>query len=432
MRIRNAVGAHLGHSQHRNAYYLMLNTGLGAATGLVFWALFTRVLGLPASDVGVGYTAIAVGTLVGLLAKGGLDTALVRTIPGANRLESGRLLLFAVGIGSAVALLLSLVVPFASVLLDPLEATTPTASVLVAAIGVLLVVTWLQDAFFLGHGDAKQSFQRNVVFHTTRLLLPLLLAALAVTHIVALSWALALLASAVAGVLLARRVRGAPGAEVPRRRFLRTAGKNVSGSAAEFLPGLLLAPLVLALDGAESAAYFGIAWTAASLLFLASAAISRSTLTQLVRNGHEPPAHALHRALRLHVLLLAPAAVLGALFAPFWLLLFGSDYAQQGAAVLALLCLSLLFVAPYYVYLALLRARDHGLPLVAVPLVLLALLAVLAPTLEARWGLDGVAAAWVFANAPVGLWAAWRLARELSEVTPTHDAPDLRRRAHAE
>lgn len=423
--LRERLTSHLAQSQHRNAYYLMLNTATGAAAGLVFWFLLARLAGLSASHIGVGYATVALGTMVGVLAKGGLDTALVRSVPGASRKEAARLLGFATRVGTSLALLLVLVFALASEISAAIPDATVLGWTLVGMIGSLLVVTWLQDAYFLADGDARHSFQRNLVFSATRLLLPLPVVALALPSPVALTWALALAASALAALAFARSLGGREGRTVPRREFLHSALRNVSGSAAEFLPGLLLAPLVLALDGPDSAAYFGIAWTAASLLFLASAAISRSALAEMVRNGAPGEAAAIKRGVLQHLLIVAPGAVAGAVLAPHVLSIFGPAYAREGAAAFAILCASALVVAPTYFYLALLRARERPIALIIFPVAMVAALAFLVPLLEGRFGLPGVAIAWCVANAPFAVFAAWKLRLVAREVTTHGPAPSL-------
>ena len=94
-----------------------------------------------------------------------------------------------------------------------------------------------------------------------------------------------------------------------------------------------------------------------------------------------------------------------------------------------LLCASVAFVEPASLYLAMLRARERVGPLVGLPLATIVILLALAPVLELRYGLAGVAAAWVLANAPFGSLATWRLVQESKEVSPAGAAP-LGRRPH--
>lgn len=431
-RWRKRITAHVAESQHRNAYYLMANTGVGAAVGVLFWLLVTRVANLDPFQVGLGYATIALGTTVGLIAKGGLDLALLKAVPGASRVEATRLLRYGTGLGVAGALALTLIIAAVSVFGGWSRQAAGPGWILVASIGCLLVMTWLQDAYFLAEGRARHTLERNLVFSAARFVLPVILVMFALPHPIALTWAIALAASAAAAAFIMARLPHRDGRQVPRREFVTSAARNVSGSAAEFLPGLVLAPLVLALDGEESAAYFGIAWTAASVLFLASAAISRAALAEMVRGGATSHAAAIRRTVVQHAWLLLPAAIFTAAIAPYALALFGAEYAREGALVLSILCASLVVVAPSYLYLAVLRAQERPWPLILFPAAMVATLAVIVPLLESRWGLEGVAIAWSVAHAPFGAYASWKLMTLAREVSPHGVPATLHRAPHAE
>jgi len=420
----NRIAAHLAQPQHRNAACLLLVNVLGAATGLLFWILLARVLGVPAREVGLGYTIVALGTLVGVVAKGGFDTALLRAVPASGSRHARGLFAFACLLAGAVAVAMALVLALLSPMLHlgiDAAAGSRLAWALVAALGVLLVVSWLQDARFLAEGDARPSLRRNLALSAARLALPAPAVLLAAPAPVAVSWGLALGVSVAVGILLAGRLphREAPSAPQPtRRRLVTDALHNAASSAAEFLPGLLLAPIVLSVAGPDRAAYFGMAWTAATLLFLASSALARSALAELVRHP-ERTAATLRRGVVQHLALVLPAAVAAMLAAPLALRVFGPAYAANGAWPLILLAASAPLVAAGNLYLAVLRARTASVALTAFPLLMVALLLALTPPLLRLWGLPGVAVAWAIANAPLGAVGAVRLAR-LARA-PAHD-----------
>jgi len=410
----------------------MLSNLIAAATGILFWLLLARVAHLSPTEIGIGYAIVGMGATIGVVAKGGLDTALLRSVPATSREGGASLRRFAILVGCAVAIVLSLGLGLAAELFHALPDIGRLGWLLVGATAVLLIITWLQDAYFLAEGDARFNLQRNLVLSAGRIVLPLPVIGLAWYHPVATTWLLALVASALAALFLGRHVPTRSGPLLARAAFLRRSMRNGAGSALEFLPGLLLAPLVLFVDGPSRAGHFAIAWTAASLLFVLSASISRSALAEMVQRGALDTRAVIRTGVRQHLLTVAPAAVMGILFAPTILGVFGPQYAAEGATAFAILCASILFVAPSYLYLSLLRAEDRGRPLVVFPLVILATLLVLAPILESSHGLPGVAAAWMLANAPFGLFAAWKLRHEAKEVMPHQRARALDRRPHAE
>lgn len=425
-----ALGNRLAHVQHRTASYLILSNLIAAATGLLFWLLLTRMGGLPASEIGIGYAIVGIGATVAIVAKGGFDTSLVRTVPTASRDDAEKLLRFAIALAAGAALVISLILALIATNTGFLLAIGPLGWTLAGAIAILMVVTWLQDAYFLAEGDAAFIVKRNLVLSASRILLPLPVIAIGWYQPVATTWLLALAFSALVALVLKRHIAQRAGRKVPRFEFLKRSFRNQPGSAVEFLPGLLLAPLVLVVDGPAPAGHFAMAWTAASLLFVMSAAIGRTALAEIVQHG--AAAAAIRKGFWQHVATVAPAALLGVLFAPWIMAVFGRQYAVEAATTFALLCTSILFVAPFYLYLSVLRADDRNGPLLIIPILLVVTLVVLAPLLGMRYGLAGVAAAWLLANAPFGLLSAWRLGILAREVTPHRFAPSIRRGTHAE
>ena len=419
---RDYIRSHLSHAQHRNAYFLMLNGIVGAFVGIAFWLVVARLVG-SAEEVGVGFSVIALGTTIAVIAKGGLDTALLRAVPSTTRKGALRLLWFGILVGSFAALALTGAAALASSFGLPGTEVLTTGWLLVVAIAILLVATWLQDAYFLAEGSARFSFFRNLVFSGARILLPVPIILLASPRPIALTWALALLISFIPAAVWARRFPAREGRTVPRREYLKSATRNVSGGAAEFLPGLVLAPLVLALSGAANAGYFAMAWTGASLLFLLSASISRSALSEMVRSGKH--ALAIRRSIRHQLLIVVPGAIGGIVLAPIVLSLFGRDYATYGAVPFMILCASTLFVAPAFTYLAVLRAQERPVALFVFPVAMIAVLFALTPPLLLEFGLPGVAAAWFIANIPVGVYGAYRLRQAVRDPIPHTPSPAI-------
>lgn len=417
----------LARPQNREALYLLVNTVALAVGGLLFWLVITRGLGIGSETVGRGYAIVSLGTAIGVVAKGGFDTAILRHAPNTGRSGANHLLWLAVAIGAGISLVGTLALLGASSFVGLVPSLPWIGWALVLAIASLLVLTWLLDAYFVSDREARFTFGRNAAFSVARIAIPVLLVALAFPHTVALAWALGLAASAIFGLALVRRLPDRDGGRVDVRAFMVTAVRNVSSSAAEFLPGLVLTPIVLAIEGPDAAAYFGIAWTVAHLIFQLSAAISRSALVEFVEEPAERHPEAVRRGVVQHLLVAAPAALAAALLAPQMLGMFGAEYARLGGPPFVILCASIVVVAPWYLYLSVLRARERVIPLVLFPAVTVTALFALVPLLEASYGLPGVSMAWLLANAPFGLWASWRLYREAQEVSHDDTEPVDRR-----
>lgn len=413
----------LAEPQHREALYLVANTLALAVGGLLFWLVLTRGLSVPSEVVGKGYAVVSLGTAVGVVAKSGFDTAMLRHGPRASRSSATDMLHLSVMLGVALTVLLTLVTAGLGDAGVPLPSLPLAGWLLVAAIGSLLLVTWMLDAYFVSDREARFALARNLTFSGVRLLAPLLLILVATPFLVASAWAAGLAFSALVGAVLATRLPDRDGDDVDRGPFLRTTVRNVASSAAEFLPGLLLVPIVLAIAGPRSAAHFGIAWTVAHLLFQIASAISRSALVEFSDAPASRHPGAVRRGILQAAVILAPAAVGAALFAPHVLGVFGAEYAAFGSTAFVVLCASIVVVAPWNLYLAVLRAREQVVPLVAFPVVTVAALFALVPLMESWWGLPGVSVAWIAANAPFGAWSTWRLYQEGQEVASDDTPP---------
>jgi len=410
--------------QNRNTSYLTLNTVLGAAMGLAFWLFVTRWPAVTTADIGTGYAIIALGTLVGVVSKGGLDTALMRHVPGASRPHAAHMLRLSLAVGVGVAVVLVAGLGLAAHYVPVLPHLGVFNWVIIATMAALFIVTWLQDAYYMGLGSARPTLQRNIVVGVARVIIIIPLVALTWLEPVAFTWLIAVAVSALAastmGRTIARRPARADDVRVADSTFLMSAARNVTSGAAELAPGLVLAPLVLAVAGPASAGYFAMAWAAASILFLAAVAISRSALVELVRGDAIAQARVVRRGLWQELILLAPAAIFGMLLAPQLLAVFGPDYAREAGTTLIILFASTLLVGPGFLYLAVLRAREETVALVALPLAMIAILVLLAPPLLSMWGIRGVALAWLAANVPMGLLAAWRLPWRLPKEGDAH------------
>ena len=96
---RGADGGDPSDSLFRNAYALMLSTGVSAALGLGFWLVAARYY--PEEAVGQGSAAIAAMRLLASLTATTMIGAVVRYVPRAGR-ATGALVWRAYAVSSAV------------------------------------------------------------------------------------------------------------------------------------------------------------------------------------------------------------------------------------------------------------------------------------------------------------------------------------------
>jgi O-antigen/teichoic acid export membrane protein len=392
----------------RGSYSLLANTALTSLLGLGFWVAAARLY--PSVTVGRDTVLISVMVELSALCQLNLANGIVRFLPDLG-LHSARALVGAYAVTGMAAVVLGsafvLGVPSVSHELRYLGGESTLAVVFVAAL-VLWGIFTLQDAALTATRSTPWIPAENSLFGVLKLAaLPLLLAAGAVNGVF-LAWVLpmALLLVPVNLVVFKRAIP---------RHLVRAVGESsiarmgVPGAvrflAQDYLASVftqatltLLPLIVIAILGARQSAYFAMPFT----IVLAFDTFAYSACTSLVVEGtlEQESLRALTKVFMRRVLtLLIPAAALLALAAPLVMLPFGHAYAQHGTQVLRLLLCASVFRAVIALFSAISRVQGRGLRLGSVELALLTLVLGPAVLLARSHGIEGVAFAWLGANA---------------------------------
>jgi O-antigen/teichoic acid export membrane protein len=354
-----------GNQLFRNAYALMLNTGVSAVLGLGYWLIAARYYSEDA--VGQGSAAIAAMKFLAGLTAVTLTGALARFIPVSGR-RTGRLI-FGTYAGSSAIVALA-----AAVFLLTLDFWGPSYRFLhgpVNGLGfIAAVIGWslltLQDGVLTGLRSAVWVPVGNTVFSAAKLALLVCIAAAVPTAGVFVSWVAAIALSVVPlGWLVFRRlvprhVKATEGAADPPRP--RVMGRFVAGDATGSffaLAVVYLVPVIVASQiSSEDNAYFYITMTIGGTIDLLAINMG-SSLT--VEGAHDPSriSENCRAALRRMAKIMVPIAVFMVVFAPQILGVFGEGYAQEGAPLLRLLALCSLTRVLIEVYFGILRAQSR-------------------------------------------------------------------------
>lgn len=407
------------------AHSLIASTLVTGALGVAFWILAARLF----SSVTVGRDAALIAVMVELsvLCQLDMESAILRFVPdlgpapgrvgilGAYAI-SGSL---AVGVGTAFVLL----APSLSASLSYLHDDPALA---VAFVATLVLWGWfvLQDAALTALRHARWVPIENGAFGALKLAaLPALLAT-GTSHAVFLAWALPVL-PLILGVnaMLIRvaipahhesRPMATPSASSLARLGRRRAGAFL---ARDYVAGVfgqaslsLLPLLVISLFGPSQSAYFGIALSI-SLAFdtLASGAANALVVEATLQQGRF--ASLLGAFARRIALPLGALALALALAAPLLLAVFGGVYEEHATSTLRLLLAASALRVPLASFNAICKSTGRPGQLLAAQLVvLLGVLAVCA-SIPHSWGIDGVACAWLLANAAACVYALARLPR---------------------
>lgn len=365
------TGTTSGDSMFRNAYALMLSTGVSAALGLGFWLVAARYYTEEA--VGQGSAAIAAMRLLASITATTMIGAVVRYVPRAGR-ATGPLVWRAYGISSLVVCLASAAFLFTLDLWGPSYA--PLRGLPAGLFFVTACVAWalltLQDGVLTGLRKAVWVPVGNAVFSVGKLLLLAVLATALPVLGIFVSWALAIglsvlpLGWLVFRRLIPRQVAADHDREPPTvremGRFL--AGDSVGALFSLAMINLLPVMVAVRFDAAHNG-YFYTAYTVGGTMEFMAINMA-SSLTAHASHSPESLAEGVRGALRRMAVLLVPVVVVLVLFAPYILLPFGPSYAEHGTTVLRLLAAAALPRVAVELYIGVLRVQGRTGMLAAV------------------------------------------------------------------
>ncbi|MFE4575924.1 lipopolysaccharide biosynthesis protein [Streptomyces chartreusis] len=428
------LGRSSGGSQlFRNAYALMINTGVSAVLGLGFWLAAARYYS--ESAVGQGSAAIAAMKFLAGLTAVTLTGALARFIPVAGR-RSGRLI-FRTYAGSCVIVALA-----AGVFLVTLDLWGPSYRFLNGPLNglffVVAVVAWnlltLQDGVLTGLRSALWVPVGNTVFSAVKLGLLVAFAVAIPTAGVFVSWVAAIAVSVLPlGWLVFRRLvprHVAATEEHTRPPSLKEIGRFLAGDYTGSLFSLavvyLIPVIVAAQVSSEDNAYFYITATIGGTVNLLAINMGAS-LT--VEGAHDPGRLAANTraALRRMARIMIPVAAILFFGAPWILGVFGPGYADAATPLLRWFAVGGLLRVVMETYFAVLRAQSRTAGLAWLQGLLCALVLGLTLVLLPRMGLTGAGVAEIASLSVIVAIAAPRLYRTVrasqGEV-PEDAAPD--------
>ncbi|WP_432588977.1 lipopolysaccharide biosynthesis protein [Streptomyces sp. HD1123-B1] len=413
----------------RNAYALMLNTGISAVLGLGFWLAAARYYAEDA--VGQGSAAIAAMKLLAGLTAVTLTGALARFIPVAGR-TTGRLVLTTYAVSSAV------VAVAAVVFLLTLNAWGPSYRFLhgpLHGLGfIAAVVAWslltLQDGVLTGLRSAFWVPVGNAVFSAAKLLLLIALAAAIPTAGVFVSWVAAIAVSVLPlGWLVFRRLvprHTRTTEDTARPASLREMGRFLAGDCTGSLFSLAVVyavPVIVASQvSAEDNAYFYITTIIGGTTNLLAINMGAS-LT--VEGAHDPArlAENCRAALRRMARIMIPVCLVLFVFAPQILGVFGDGYADAAAPLLRWFAVGAALRVVIEVYFAVLRAQSRTAGLAYLQGLLCVLVLGLTLLLLPRMGLTGAGVAEISSLAVIAGIAAVRLRRVVTAAPAALAAP---------
>ncbi|MEV6649413.1 lipopolysaccharide biosynthesis protein [Streptomyces sp. NPDC051219] len=417
-----------GDSMFRNAYALMLSTGVSAALGLGFWLVAARYYSKEA--VGVGSAAIAAQRLLASLTATTMIGAVVRYVPRAGR-ATGPLVLRTYLVSSVVVALAC------GVFLLTLDLWGPTyaplgglgAGLFFTASCVAWALLTLQDGVLTGLRRAIWVPVGNAGFSLGKLVLLAVFASAMPVLGVFVSWSVAIALSVLPlGWLVFRRLIPQQAAADRDREppALREIGRFLAGDSVGALFSLAminLLPVMVAVrfDAAHNG-FFYIAYTVGGTMEFMAINMA-SSLTAHASHSPDRLADGVRGALRRMAVLLVPVVLVLIVFAPQILAPFGATYAEHGTTALRLLAAAALPRVVVELYIGVLRVQGRTGMLAALQGAMCVLVLGSAALLLGPVGISGAGLAMLLSMTLMALVSAPGLRSALSGRPPRRTWP---------
>jgi O-antigen/teichoic acid export membrane protein len=201
--------------------------------------------------------------------------------------------------------------------------------------------------------------------------------------------------------------------------LLKALGKYSIGSYVASLfsqaPSMVLPLLVLNILGAQSNAYFYVAWTIAGFMSAIPMSISRSLFVEGVHSARNIKKNVI-KSLKSTFMLSIPAVIVMGLAAKWILLAFGPGYSANALALVWIMSVANVLRGFYTIYISLLRIQDRLKELVLIQSINSATIIILSYLAIKTYGVIGVGYAWLLVQIFLALFIGFRLARQLPHL----------------
>ena len=329
----------------QNAIALMISSGGTAVLGVVFWAVAAHLS--TASALGRTAAEIAAMLLLATLAQLSYGSIFERFLPVAgeftfNFVKQAYLLCTAFGLVLAAGYL---ALGFGNSFLP--------SSLGWKLLFVVAVVLWtifaLQDSVLIGLRASRWVAVENIAYSAVKLAFLPVSIAISATEGIFVAWTAPLILTiiAISWYLFRHRIPEHASTSVSTEALPSARNLIVLASAqyaallsSVFLPSIVTLIVIQRLGAVANAHYYLPAMIANSLGMF-SWGIVRSFLVEATNEPHALRLHA-NSAIRALLIVLVPSIVLGCIFAPYYLRIFGASYANQGTTLMRLLLISLL------------------------------------------------------------------------------------------
>jgi O-antigen/teichoic acid export membrane protein len=392
--------AYLRDPLRNNALFFMAANASNNLIGFFFWTLAARLYTV--EDIGKATALISAANLLILFAGLGMGIGVIRFL--SEEKNKTALINTAFTISEVTALILSLIFILGIGVWSPALAFIYDNYLLIALFIIFAVFSVIQSLLsftFVAFGAARYSFYQSLIVGIKVIIL-IFLIHLGITGVFA-SFALGpIIAVIVTYIIFLPAVY--PGYKfIPSFNgtildtILHFSLGNYFGECFKSLTGVLVPLIIINLLGAETNAYFYVAWMISGIFFMVSYSINYSLIAATAPHPEELRKQIV-KALKFALLILIPAIIVVYFAGGFILSLFGKEYAQGGLDLLHILIISSIPVAVNEIYVAVYRMRKQIKPIILI-YGFIALFSIGAGYILLKiLGLTGIGIAWLSAH----------------------------------
>jgi O-antigen/teichoic acid export membrane protein len=411
---------HLRSPLYRNGYLLTLSSAGSAGFGLVFWALAAHYY--PPEIVGLHSAVLSAMMLLAGVAVLSLNNVLLRYIQPAGQ-ATYRL------VAISYALSVAACVVFSLIFLKSVDLWFPSLRFLGDSPGWILAFTlaavaWtifsLQDYVLTGLRQTQWIPLENILFSFAKIVLLILFARSLADLGIFAAWNIPVVLSLlpvnwlIVRYLIPQHIRATTRIAVPLipRQIFTYATGNYLGTLFSLASTNLLPIVIATLAGAAANAYFFLPWTIANGLQLLALNMTTSLTVEGTLDQTQLVVYC-RRVLIQVARLLVPVVIIILLGAPFFLVVFGREYAVKGTSLLRWLALATIPNVIVMLGISLARVQNRARIVALVQGALSGLGLGLSIILLPRLGIAGVGVAWLCSQTAVALWVGFAFLRPL-------------------
>lgn len=339
--MRNIYNTISKDSLYRNSTFLIASNLIVAGLGFIFWIIYTKQYS--AEQIGIATTLISSMSLITAFSLLGLDDAVIRYLPISK--DKSKIINSSFAIVTLAAIAASVIFLY-WIKSDSLTSLVTTNINLLLISFILFVIfsslNEIVQSIFIAFRSAKYVLLKNSLFSTLKLIFPFFLISYGGYGLFS-SWGISMsIAFIFSFIILKVKFKYNPQPVINKTVIQSMSSYSFNNYIAGFfgeLPKLLFPLMITILINPETTAYFYMAMTISSFLFLIPEATTQSLFAEGSTNENELRNY-IKKVTKVLVLILIPAILVTIVFGNYILLFFGKTYSKEGLGLLQLFALS--------------------------------------------------------------------------------------------